>query len=201
MVDTDCHHGDGSQNIYWNDPDTLCISIHQDGRTLYPGSGFHEEFGGPNALGTTLNIPLPPRTSDEGFLYIMKEAILPILSEFKPDLVINSAGQDNHFSDPITDMRFSAHGYATLNEMLSPTSPFWRAVIPSKKRSPTSMWASSWPWPASITATCGSRNTARPAFGSRKTSPATSPRRRMRSMNSGRVAKKSGRRWSVTRNI
>jgi len=120
VVDTDCHHGDGTQNIYWNDPDTLCISIHQDGRTLYPGSGFHEEFGGPNALGTTLNIPLPPRTSDEGFLYIMKEAILPILAEFKPDLVINSAGQDNHFSDPITDMRFSAHGYATLNDMLSP---------------------------------------------------------------------------------
>ncbi len=120
VVDTDCHHGDGTQNIYWNDPDTLCISIHQDGRTLYPGSGFHEEFGGPNALGTTLNIPLPPRTSDEGFLYITEQAILPILREFKPDLVINSAGQDNHFSDPITDMRFSAQGYATLNDMLSP---------------------------------------------------------------------------------
>jgi acetoin utilization deacetylase AcuC-like enzyme len=120
VVDTDCHHGDGTQDIYWNDPDTLCISIHQDGRTLYPGSGFHEEFGGPNALGTTLNIPLPPRTSDEGFLYILEQAILPILHEFKPDLVINSAGQDNHFSDPITDMRFSAQGYATLNDMLSP---------------------------------------------------------------------------------
>jgi len=120
VVDTDCHHGDGTQDIYWNDPDTLCISIHQDGRTLYPGSGFHEEFGGPNALGTTLNIPLPPRTSDEGFLYILEQAILPILHEFKPDLVINSAGQDNHFSDPITDMRFSAQGYATLNDRLSP---------------------------------------------------------------------------------
>jgi len=120
VVDTDCHHGDGTQDIYWNDPDTLCISIHQDGRTLYPGSGFHDEFGGPNAMGTTLNIPLPPRTSDEGFLTIMEQAILPILHEFKPDLVINSAGQDNHFSDPITDMRFSAQGYATLNDMLAP---------------------------------------------------------------------------------
>lgn len=120
VVDTDCHHGDGTQDIYWNDPDTLCISIHQDGRTLYPGSGFHEEFGGPNALGTTLNIPLPPRTSDEGFLHVLDKAILPILSEFKPDLIINSAGQDNHFSDPITDMRFSAQGYAILNDRLSP---------------------------------------------------------------------------------
>jgi acetoin utilization deacetylase AcuC-like enzyme len=120
VVDTDCHHGDGTQDIYWNDPNVLCISIHQDGRTLYPGSGFQEEFGGPNALGTTINIPLPPGTSDEGFLYVLDQVILPILDEFKPDLVINSAGQDNHYTDPITNMRFTAQGYALLNEKLSP---------------------------------------------------------------------------------
>ncbi len=120
VVDTDCHHGDGTQDIYWHDPDTLCISIHQDGRTLYPGSGFPEEFGGPNALGATINVPLPPNTSDEGFLYVLDHLILPVLEEFKPDLVINSAGQDNHYSDPITSMRFSAQGYATLNDRLKP---------------------------------------------------------------------------------
>ena len=120
VVDTDCHHGDGTQDIYWNDPDTLCISIHQDGRTLYPGSGFRDEFGGPNALGATINIPLPPQTSDEGFLTVLDRVILPILDEFKPDLIINSAGQDNHYSDPITNMRFSAQGYAQLNERLNP---------------------------------------------------------------------------------
>jgi acetoin utilization deacetylase AcuC-like enzyme len=120
VVDTDCHHGDGTQDIYWNDPDTLCISIHQDGRTLYPGTGFRDEFGGPNALGSTINIPLPPKTSDEGFLMVLERVILPILEEFKPDLVINSAGQDNHYSDPITNMRFSAQGYALLNERLAP---------------------------------------------------------------------------------
>jgi acetoin utilization deacetylase AcuC-like enzyme len=120
IVDTDCHHGDGSQDIFWHDPDTLYISIHQDGRTLYPGSGFPDEFGGPNALGYTINIPLPPNTSDEGFLFTLDNLILPILDEFKPDLVINSAGQDNHYSDPITNMNFSANGYAMLNERLSP---------------------------------------------------------------------------------
>jgi acetoin utilization deacetylase AcuC-like enzyme len=120
VVDTDCHHGDGTQDIFWHDPDTLFISIHQDGRTLYPGSGFHDEFGGPNALGATINIPLPPRTSDRGFLHVLDHVILPILKEFKPDLIINSAGQDNHYTDPITDMRFSAQGYATLNERLAP---------------------------------------------------------------------------------
>ncbi|HRT60749.1 MAG TPA: histone deacetylase [Syntrophales bacterium] len=120
IVDTDCHHGDGTQDIYWHDPDTLYISIHQDGRTLYPGSGFPEEFGGPNALGTTINVPLPPNTSDEGFLHVLDHLILPVLEEFKPDLIINSAGQDNHYTDPITNMRFSAQGYATLNDRLRP---------------------------------------------------------------------------------
>jgi acetoin utilization deacetylase AcuC-like enzyme len=120
VVDTDCHHGDGTQDIYWNDPDTLCISLHQDGRTLYPGTGFRDEFGGPNALGATVNIPLPPQTSDEGLHMVLDRVILPLLDEFQPDLIINSAGQDNHYTDPITNMRFSAQGYARLNERLAP---------------------------------------------------------------------------------
>ena len=118
IVDTDCHHGDGTQDIYWHDPDTLCISLHQDGRTLYPGTGYPHEQGGPGALGATVNLPLPPGTSDEGFLYAMDHLIKPLLDDFKPDLIINSAGQDNHFSDPITDMAFSAQGYARLTERL-----------------------------------------------------------------------------------
>jgi acetoin utilization deacetylase AcuC-like enzyme len=120
IVDTDCHHGDGTQDVYWHDPDTLFISLHQDGRTLYPGTGFPQEMGGPGALGRTVNVPLPPGTSDEGFLHVVEHLVLPLIHDFKPDLVINSAGQDNHFSDPITDMAFSAQGYARLTELLSP---------------------------------------------------------------------------------
>jgi acetoin utilization deacetylase AcuC-like enzyme len=120
IVDTDCHHGDGTQDIYWHDPDTLFISIHQDGRTLYPGSGFIDEMGGPNAIGTTVNIPLPPYTSEEGFLYTIEKIVLPILNDFKPEIIINSAGQDNHYSDPITNMNFSAQGYAELTSLLKP---------------------------------------------------------------------------------
>jgi acetoin utilization deacetylase AcuC-like enzyme len=120
IVDTDCHHGDGTQDIYWHDPDTLFISIHQDGRTLYPGSGFPNELGGINAVGQTLNIPLPPQTSEEGFLYAVENIVMPILAEFEPDIIINSAGQDNHYTDPITNMNFSAQGYARLTEILNP---------------------------------------------------------------------------------
>ncbi|OHD66232.1 MAG: histone deacetylase [Spirochaetes bacterium RBG_13_51_14] len=120
VVDTDCHHGDGTQDIYWNDPDVLYISIHQDGRTLYPGSGHVDELGGPAAIGKTINIPLPPETSDEGILYAIDEMVLPILADFGPELIVNSAGQDNHYTDPITNMSFSAQGYAILNEKLNP---------------------------------------------------------------------------------
>ncbi len=120
IVDTDVHHGDGSQDIFWNDPYTLFISLHQDGRTLYPGSGFLNETGGPGALGKTINIPMPPNTSDEGYLYIINNAVLPILKAFKPDLIINSAGQDNHFTDPLANMRLTAKGYARLTKALNP---------------------------------------------------------------------------------
>ncbi|MBW2370297.1 MAG: histone deacetylase, partial [Deltaproteobacteria bacterium] len=120
IVDTDCHHGDGTQDIYWHDPDTLFISIHQDGRTLYPGSGFPQENGGPTAPGTTINIPLPPNTGAKGFIDTIETIVMPVLKDFEPDLVINSAGQDNHFTDPLTNMNFTAQGYARLTEILDP---------------------------------------------------------------------------------
>lgn len=120
IVDTDAHHGDGTQDIYWNDPNTLFISIHQDGRTLFPGSGHYDERGGPGAYGHTVNIPLPPGTGDEGLHYAIEHAVLPILEDYQPDIIINSAGQDNHYSDPLTNMNVSAQGYATLTQMLDP---------------------------------------------------------------------------------
>ncbi|MEG6584162.1 histone deacetylase family protein [Dendrosporobacter sp. 1207_IL3150] len=118
IVDTDVHHGDGTQDIFYHDPDTLFISFHQDGRTLYPGSGFVEEMGSPNAFGTTVNIPLPPGTSDEGFHEVLDHLVLPFIDDFKPDIIINSAGQDNHYSDPLANMAITAQGYANLAKKL-----------------------------------------------------------------------------------
>lgn len=120
IIDTDAHHGDGTQDIFYNDPGVLHISLHQDGRTLYPGTGFISERGGPAAHGQTVNIPLPPGTGDEGMLMALEQVVLPILEDWNADYVINAAGQDNHFSDPLTNMNFSAQGYAKLTEMLNP---------------------------------------------------------------------------------
>lgn len=118
IVDTDVHHGDGTQEIYYNDPNTLFISFHQDGRTLYPGSGFIEELGTPYAFGSTINLPLLPETGDEGIHLLFDGLIKPILDDFQPDLIINSAGQDNHFTDPLASMTFTAQGYARLADKL-----------------------------------------------------------------------------------
>lgn len=120
IIDTDVHHGDGTQDIFYHDPNILFISIHQDGKTLYPGTGFLQEYGGPKAVGYNINFPLPPGTTDEGFLYVLEHAILPILQDFKPEIIINSAGQDNHFTDPLARMQMTAGGYAKLNELLRP---------------------------------------------------------------------------------
>jgi acetoin utilization deacetylase AcuC-like enzyme len=120
IVDTDVHHGDGTQDIYYNDPNVLHISLHQDGRTLYPGTGFMNERGGPGAFGLTVNVPLPPGTGDGGLLYVIENLVLPILKEWQPDIVVNGAGQDNHFTDPLANMEVTAQGYARLTELLQP---------------------------------------------------------------------------------
>ncbi|MDK2823737.1 MAG: hypothetical protein PWP71_1655 [Clostridia bacterium] len=120
IIDTDVHHGDGTQDIFYHDPDVLFVSFHQDGRTLFPGSGFINELGGPNAFGTTLNIPLPPGVGDNSLMYIIDKLILPVLKDFEPEIIINSAGQDNHFTDPLANMNVTAQGYARLTEKLNP---------------------------------------------------------------------------------
>lgn len=120
IVDTDVHHGDGTQDIFYHDPNVLFISLHQDGRTLYPGSGFVNEKGGPNAWDQTLNIPLPPGTGDEGYHYVLENWVLPRLQEFAPEIIINSAGQDNHFTDPLASMNLTAGGYGRITELLKP---------------------------------------------------------------------------------
>lgn len=118
VVDTDVHHGDGSQDVFYHDPYTLYISFHQDGRTLYPGTGFPEEAGSPGAWGTNINLPLLPGTGDEGLHRLYDGLISHILEDFQPELIINSAGQDNHFSDPLASMSVTAQGYARLADKL-----------------------------------------------------------------------------------
>lgn len=120
IVDSDVHHGDGTQEIFYHDPNVLFISFHQDGRTIYPGTGFTHELGGPGAYARTINIPLPPGMTDRTFHYVVDNLVLPVLRDFQPDFIINSAGQDNHYTDPLGSMKFTAQGYAEFTRKLNP---------------------------------------------------------------------------------
>lgn len=112
-VDIDAHHGDGVFYAFEDDPDLIFADIHEDGRFLYPGTGFANETGKGAAEGTKLNIPLPPGADDTAFY-----AVWPQVEEFvragKPEFILLQAGADSIAGDPITHMAFSpgAHGHA-----------------------------------------------------------------------------------------
>ncbi|WP_456330557.1 histone deacetylase family protein [Archaeoglobus sp.] len=112
ILDWDAHHGDGTQEIFYNDDRVLFISTHQ--MPLYPGTGYPEECGVGKGEGYTVNIPLPPGTGDEGYMMVIDEIIEPVVNEFEPQFIAISAGQDNHFTDPITSLALTARGYAEM---------------------------------------------------------------------------------------
>jgi len=112
VLDWDAHHGDGTQSIFYADPSVLFTSIHQ--KPLYPGSGDIDETGEGPGLGYTVNMPVPPGTGDVSYHYLFDTVIAPLAREFSPDIIAISAGQDVHFTDPLTGLAVSARGYAEL---------------------------------------------------------------------------------------
>ncbi len=114
-VDIDAHHGDGVFYAYEDDPEVGFADIHEDGRYLYPGTGAASETGRGAAVGTKLNIPLPPGCDDRDF-YRVWPRVEAYLTDFKPQIILLQAGADSIAGDPITHMRFSpaAHGHAAM---------------------------------------------------------------------------------------
>lgn len=113
IVDWDVHHGNGTETIFWEDPTVHFTSFHQD--DLYPvGRGRAEDRGAGAGEGSTLNIPLPPGTGDEGYLHAFERLVEPALGEFEPDLLIISAGQDPAASDPLGRMCVTTEGFRAL---------------------------------------------------------------------------------------
>ena len=110
-VDIDAHHGDGVFYGFEDDPGVIFADIHEDGRTLYPGTGAAEERGAGAAEGTKLNIPVPPGADDETFAQVWP-AVLAHLERFEPQLIVLQCGADSLEGDPITHMRYSARSHA-----------------------------------------------------------------------------------------
>lgn len=104
ILDTDAHAGNGTKEYFYRDNRVLFIDVHQDPRTLYPGTGFIEEIGEGEGKGFTLNIPLPPYSGRDSYDIVFKEIIEPVVYKFKPQIIIRNGGSDPHFSDRLTQL-------------------------------------------------------------------------------------------------
>ena len=103
-VDLDVHHGDGVQSLHYSDPGVLAVSFHESGRSLFPGTGFLDEMGEGTAAGTSVNVPLEPRTGPEAWLAAVRAVVPPLAAAFGPDLVVSQHGADGHVWDPLAHL-------------------------------------------------------------------------------------------------
>jgi acetoin utilization deacetylase AcuC-like enzyme len=112
IVDIDVHHGNGTQDVFYQDPSVLFFSVHEFPH--YPGTGAATETGEGRGQGSTLNVPLPPDVGDAGYLEVVQQLLVPAARRFRPDLILVSAGYDGHWLDPLADMKLSVTGYTQL---------------------------------------------------------------------------------------
>jgi acetoin utilization deacetylase AcuC-like enzyme len=112
IVDWDVHHGNGTQHLFEEDPSVFYFSVHQF--PLYPGTGRREERGHGAGAGTTLNVPVPPGSGDAEFQDALTKELAPAAAQFKPDLILISAGFDAHQLDPLAQCRVSSGAYRRM---------------------------------------------------------------------------------------
>jgi acetoin utilization deacetylase AcuC-like enzyme len=116
ILDWDVHHGNGTADVFAASPEVLFVSIHQ--WPLYPGTGAGSDFGRGEGEGCTVNLPVPPGSGDETFVSHVEHLALPLAREWRPGLVLVSAGYDAHADDPLADCRVSDAGYAAMARLV-----------------------------------------------------------------------------------
>jgi acetoin utilization deacetylase AcuC-like enzyme len=121
IVDWDVHHGNGTQDIFWDDPRVMYVSTHE--WPLYPGTGRAEEVGGPRAPGLTVNIPLPPGGTGDVARAALDEVVAPEVERFQPGWVLISAGFDAHRRDPLAGLEWSSGDFADLATVVGSWAP------------------------------------------------------------------------------
>lgn len=123
IVDWDVHHGNGTQNSFERDAEVLFISTHQS--PAYPGTGSAGDVGRANGEGYTVNIPLPPGCGDVEYAMFFSEIIVPVLDQFKPEILLISAGQDAYRMDPLAGMSLTYNGYYNMAAELAGVAERW----------------------------------------------------------------------------
>jgi acetoin utilization deacetylase AcuC-like enzyme len=121
IVDWDVHHGNGTQDIFWDDPRVLYFSTHQS--PLFPGTGTVDQTGGSDAPGLTVNVPLPPGATGDVVRKALEEVAAPVVERFGPTWVLVSAGFDAHRSDPLANLRLSSADFADIATTVATFTP------------------------------------------------------------------------------
>ena len=117
IIDFDAHHGNGTQEILWEEPRALHIDIHQEG--IYPGTGYIDDLGGGEAEGTKINIPLEAGSGDGVYKWVLEKIIKNLIDRFRPDVIVVSAGFDAYRGEPITSLDATENTYALYGAYLS----------------------------------------------------------------------------------
>ena len=118
IVDYDAHHGNGTQRSFYSTKDVLYVGLHQDGRTLFPGSGFPNEIGTGEGEGYTVNLAVYPGAGDSSYDDAFSQVLEPIAESYRPDFILVSVGYDGHFRDPLTNLGLTTSGFAMMNSRL-----------------------------------------------------------------------------------
>jgi len=119
VVDFDVHHGNGTQAAFWRDPDVLTVSLHGHPDHLWPHTGFADERGEGPGEGACLNVPLPPGTTDEPYLHVLREVVVPRVREHRPDVLVVGAGFDAHTDDPLANLDLSTPCFGDIGRVLA----------------------------------------------------------------------------------
>jgi acetoin utilization deacetylase AcuC-like enzyme len=127
IVDWDVHHGNGTQDIFYDSPDVLYVSTHES--PLYPGTGLLRETGAGGGAGTTLNLPFPAGTAGDTYRAAFDQVVVPVVERFAPDWLIISAGFDAHRNDPLAGLELSSADYADLATRLQSLVPARRVIV------------------------------------------------------------------------
>jgi acetoin utilization protein AcuC len=118
ILDMDVHHGDGTQNAFYDRDDIMTISIHQDGQTLFPGTGFIDEIGKGPGTGYNVNIPLPEGTHDDAYEQIFNTIAFPLINRFDPDIFLLELGMDGLANDPLAQLNLTNNVFADILQRL-----------------------------------------------------------------------------------
>jgi acetoin utilization protein AcuC len=127
-IDIDAHHADGVQAAFYGTNRVLTISLHEAGYTLFPGTGFEHEIGEGEGEGYAVNLPFPPYTDDEAYVWAFEEIVPPLIHAFRPDVVVTQLGVDSFYNDPLTNLQLSMFGFEKVVRRIKELASHWVAL-------------------------------------------------------------------------